>query len=123
MKKLLTIFLCVGMALMFTSCATFIDGKTELISVDSNVKGARVYINNKNVGTTPYLGTIKKSRNAKSIKVVKDGYYESTAALNSSFNPVSFLDVYSLSSTTDFLNGAMWKYDPASFYVILTKVD
>ncbi len=121
MKKLLTILLCVGMALMFTSCATIIDGTSETISVDSNVKGAKVYIDNSYVGDTPYVGTISKAKESKTIKVSKTGYEDSITILNPTYNNVALLSGVGFLSTTDYETGAMWKYDPAAFYVTLTK--
>jgi len=127
MKKLLTILLCMGMTLMFTSCATVMEGTSETIAVDSNVKGAKVYIDNSFVGETPFVGTITKGKETKTIKVTKSGYEDSISVINPSVNPVAIYNASSFyfapfSTTTDYVSGSMWKYDPAAFYVDLTKI-
>lgn len=118
MKKISIIFL---MAVMVTGCSTIMNGKTQSISVDSNVKGAEVLINQVVVGQTPFTGQAPRTQ-APQITVRKVGYETKTVVAETSFEPVFWGNIIFggfFGSTTDNSTGAMYKYAPASFNVEL----
>ena len=53
MKK---IILVSSLVILASGCSTIMNGKTQSITVDSNVKGAEVVINQVVVGQTPFTG-------------------------------------------------------------------
>jgi hypothetical protein len=118
MKKLAFIS-CV--VLTVTGCSTIMNGKTQSISVDSNVKGAEVMINQVVVGQTPFVGQAPRGA-APQITVRKEGYESKTVVAETAFEPVFWGNIIFggvFGSTTDNSTGAMYKYAPATFNVEL----
>jgi len=122
MKKIALISL---VALSITGCSTILNGKTQSISVDSNVKGAEVMINQVVVGQTPFVGQAPRTQ-APQITVRKDGYETKTIVAETAFEPVFWGNIIFggfFGSTTDNSTGAMYKYAPAAFNVELKPAE
>lgn len=118
MKKIAFI---AALALASTGCSTILNGKTQSISVDSNVKGAEVLINQVVVGQTPFTGQAPRGQ-APQITVRKAGYETKTVVAETGFEPVFWGNILIggvLGSTTDNATGSMYKYAPATFNVEL----
>jgi PEGA domain len=118
MKKIALIAM---VALLATGCSTILNGKTQSISVDSNVKGAEVLINQVVVGQTPFVGQAPRGA-APQITVRKTGYEAKTVVAETGFEPVFWGNIIVggvFGSTTDNSTGAMYKYAPATFNVEL----
>ncbi len=97
---------------MFTGCATILSGTTEKISVNSNPSGIKFKLDNAEY-TAPAIITVKRENKDKIIKV-DNPKCKKTILLNKKINPVFFVNLLSggvFGSTTDYLTGAMWKYD------------
>jgi len=121
MKKLLGLFLVIS----FISCASIIKGTNELVSIDSNVKGADVVVNGKTIGQTPYNGKIKRASES-TITIKKEGYQSKTIVADTTIEPIFWGNILVggvLGSSTDFGTGAMYKYSPATFIVDLTPLE
>ena len=118
MKK---IFALLPAVLLMAGCSTILNGKTQSISVDSNVKGAEVLINQVVVGQTPFVGQAPRGA-APQITVRKDGYQAKTIVADTGFEPVFWGNIIFggvFGSTTDNATGAMYKYAPSTFTVEL----
>lgn len=50
------------LGLTLAGCATIISGSTQLLTVNANVQGAEVYLNNQLLGTTPLSVNIKRGQ-------------------------------------------------------------
>ena len=118
MKKIALISV---VALLATGCSTILNGKTQSITVDSNVKGAEVLINQVVVGQTPFTGQAPRGAEPQ-ITVRKAGYESKTIVAETGFEPVFWGNILIggvFGSTTDNSTGAMYKYAPATFNVEL----
>ncbi len=107
-------------ALVAAGCATIVSGTTQLMTVDSNVEGADIYLDDNKIGTTPYIGEVKK--NKKTLRVEQEGYQTETVALSKSLEPWFWGNIIiggTLGSITDFATGAAFQYAPASYRVEL----
>jgi PEGA domain len=120
--KLLAPLLAV-LLLAVTGCSTIINGKTQMVSVNSNVRDADITVNGMTVGRTPYAGQI--IRGDKTIVTVsKDGYHSKTITLSTEFEPVFWGNIIFggvLGSTTDNATGSMYKYAPNTLQIDLEK--
>ena len=99
-------------------CATVITGTSQVVTIDSNIKGADVMIDGNHVGVTPFSGKIRRQKDAVAM-VTMDGYAAQPVPLTTSFNSVAVLNIFWDLSTTDFLTGAVWEYAPSSYYANL----
>ena len=108
---------------MLTGCATMLSGSSQNINVDSNVRGANVYINGVNVGKTPFSGQIER-KSSMELKVSKKGYRSRTLLLNTEIEGTFWVNIFSMGvfgSTTDAASGSMWKISPNTYNVDLEK--
>ena len=79
---------------LFTSCATIFTGGKALVRVDSkDVKGATVLVNGLEKGSTPLSF---KAKADDMITLEKDGYESKTVTVDSKFNTISILNLFSL---------------------------
>lgn len=120
--KLLAPLLAV-LVLAVTGCSTIINGKTQTVSINSNVRDADITVNGMTVGRTPYAGQI--IRGDKTIVTVsKEGYNSKTVTLSTEFEPVFWGNIIFggvLGSTTDNATGSMYKYAPNTLQIDLEK--
>ena len=109
MKKSLLVGSLVGMAVLFSGCATILDGTTQKINLTAS-KPTKVKIDNKEV-TAPAIVSVKRENKDLIITNEKCGQQK---VLNKKVNPTFFVNILSggvFGSTTDYATGAMWKYD------------
>ena len=107
--------------LTIAGCATIISGSDQLITVNSNVQGAEVYLSGQLLGTTPLSANVKRGQEG-IMRVTADGYQPYQVALNKSINTVFFVNLLSggaFGSSTDYSTGAMYQYEPSTFMVSL----
>lgn len=122
MKKVSLFFLVSSLAIL-TSCSSIIKGRSQVVSIDSNVRGADIVVNGVTVGQTPYNGPISRDSST-SITVKKEGYDSKTVTANTEIEPIFWGNIIFggfLGSTTDMGTGAMYKYAPANFQIDLNK--
>jgi hypothetical protein len=101
-------------------CATIASGTSQNITVNSNVDGARVYLDNEQVGVTPFTGSVSKGKDA--LRVEADGYRSEIVSLSKSLDPLFWGNIIlggTLGSATDFVSGAAYQYAPATYQVEL----
>ena len=111
-KPLVLLVSGISVASLFSGCATILSGTTEKISVNSNPSGIKFKLDNAEY-TTPAVITVKRENEDKIIQV-ENPQCKKTIVLNKKINPVFFVNILSggvFGSTTDYLTGAMWKYD------------
>lgn len=117
MSRALTVMasvLIVGLVL--TGCATVLQGTSQSIMVDSDPRGATVFVDGQQRGITPTSFTLQKGRREQVIRVEHDGYRVQQRPLTTSYDPVAILNIFWDLSTTDLITGAAWQYQPNSYF-------
>jgi hypothetical protein len=110
-----------ALGLTLAGCATIISGSSQLITVNSNVEGAEVYLNDQMLGTTPLSVDVKRGQEGL-LRITHEGYQPYSIALNKHLNNVFFGNILSggvFGSSTDYSTGAMYSYEPSTFMVNL----
>src|SRR3954462_7770882 len=106
-------------AFVGSGCATIVSGKTQNVTIDSNVKDAEVLSEGTVVGKTPYTGPLKRSKDM-TLMLRKTGYDSKTVTLNTEIEPVFWGNILcggGIGSTTDYATGSMYKYSPATINI------
>ena len=120
MKKLVTVVL---ISLFLQSCSSIINGRTQKVTITSNVNGAAVVINGRKVGTTPLTTRIKRE-NSMHITVRKKGYEDHSAALLTRLDGWFFGNIIFggfLGSTTDLASGSVHLLDPDHIHIQMVE--
>jgi hypothetical protein len=120
----LCILPAVGALVAISGCSTIVEGKTQTVSINSNVKDADITINGMVAGRTPFTGLIKRG-NHTTVTLAKEGYQSKTVTLDSSLEPWFWGNIILgglLGSTTDASTGAMYKYAPSTVEIDLEPV-
>ena len=111
-----------GVALVLTTgCATVLGGTRQLLTVNANVEGAEVFLNETRLGVTPLTAEVKRGQTGE-LRVTADGYQPYTVAINRKVSTLFFVNILSggsFGSTTDLATGAMYEYEPSTFMVSL----
>lgn len=102
--------------LVLTGCATVLQGTSQSIMVDSDPRGATVFVDGQQRGITPTSFTLQKGRREQVIRVERDGYRVQQRPLTTSYDPVAILNIFWDLSTTDLITGAAWQYQPNSYF-------
>ena len=101
-------------ALLFSSCATIINGQTQKIHVKTKPPTAKLNIEVDGMkAVAPTIIEVKRENKNKLIKVEDCPGEE--VLLSKKLDPITFLNIISgggIGLTTDYLSGAMWKYEP-----------
>ena len=79
-------FLSILTALLLTSCATIISGSKQEVNFTSTPAQATVFVNNVQLGTTPFVTKLKRSVKKHNVKIVLDGYKPYETVLTRKFN-------------------------------------
>ncbi len=122
MKKLALAGLSLGLVAI-SGCSTLVNGSSQSVSINSNVQDAQVTWNGAPIGKTPLTVQVKRGSSAQ-ITVSKDGYISKTITADTSIEPIFWGNVIFggvLGSTTDGVNGNMYKYAPATLQIDLEK--
>ena len=122
MKQKFYIALSFITLLVVSGCSTIIKGSSQVVSIDSNVKGADVKVNGQLIGKTPFSGQIKRGSSTE-VTLSKEGYDSKTIIMSTNVEPVFFGNVFCggfIGSTTDAATGAMYNYAPATYNLDLT---
>lgn len=115
MKKSLILVLPLAGAMLFSGCATILDGKTQTINLTTS-KPKTVDINGQQF-SAPGVVTVQRS-NKDAIVNIKE--CNKQILLQKSVNPTFFVNILSggaFGSTTDYSSDAMWKYDQTNINV------
>lgn len=119
-KSALVVTSFILIAGLAAGCATVMTGTTQLMTINSNIDGATLYMDGQEIGTTPFTGTVPK--NKETLRVEKDGYRSETVALSKTLVPNFWGNIIiggTLGSITDFATGAAYSYAPATYQVEL----
>ena len=117
------------LSLSFSGCATLINGKSQIVTINSNVDGATILLNGFVIGETPFTGPIKRSKDT-ILSIEKNGYKTRTMALLAQYDWIPLIldglgmvgyGSGSFSTTTDFMTGAVYEYSPNVFYIDLQE--
>lgn len=85
MKKI--VFLSVlTISLVVTSCATIVSGSKQKVSFNSTPAKASVFVNDVQLGYTPFEAKLKRGVKVHKVKIVLDGYKPYEATLTRKFN-------------------------------------
>lgn len=76
-----------------SSCATLINQGPEQIAVDSNPKGATIYLDDAAIGTTPSFVTLKRKGCDGKIRLELEGYHPARFEIRSEQNWTGLLNV------------------------------
>ncbi len=109
LKKALMLTSIIGFGILFSGCATILDGKTQNINLSSSTEKT-VEINGQNFRAP---GVITLQRDDKDAILKVEGC-ENDVLLTKSVNPTFFVNILSggvFGSTTDYASKSMWKYD------------
>jgi hypothetical protein len=110
---------------MVTSgCATIFDGSSQPVSFDSSPKGARIFVNGVEVGTTPLSMQMSRSKSTM-ILAKKDGYEDQQLALRTKINGNFWVNIMYggvVGSTVDYFSDAMIEYSPNEYYISLNRI-
>jgi hypothetical protein len=110
-------------------CAGMINGKTQAVNIDSNVKDAKIELVRANgavteLGVTPYTGQLPRTKGARLV-IKKEGYADKAYILEPKLSLVFFLNFFvpfgTFSSSTDISNETLWEYSPSNIYVNLER--
>lgn len=114
--KLLTILIMITLV----GCAGIINGTSQSVTINSTPEDAEVYIDGELRGTTPLTVKLKKNR-YDTIMVKKKGYKTLTKPLSKAYDGTAILNIFWDSSTTDFITGAAYEYEPNSYHFKLAR--
>lgn len=121
MKNLLRLATIVAVALSLSGCATLFGDNTRQVSVNSNPQGAKVYLNNQYMGTTPTTLTMSSLWDTNIVELKKPGHEPIVRTVNTSFQPVTILDILLWPTLIiDGVSGDMMKISPDSRNITAT---
>lgn len=109
-------FLLTGLftTLLFSSCATIINGSKQTVQIYSEPSRATVFIDGSEVGQTPYETKLKR-KNEYNISIQLEGYLPYETRLTRKFQPVYFGNILFgglIGLIIDPITGAMYKLTP-----------
>lgn len=116
------IFLSALAVLTLSACGTLFSGSSQMISIDSNVKGVEIYDAGMKLCETPCSVRLKRARGEKTLIAKKETYEDNRVLLGTSVNAIALLDVFfTYGFSTDLTTGSIWEYAPNNFYVNMMK--
>lgn len=102
------------------SCSTIIKGASQTITVSSEPSNAEVLIDGNSMGKTPLSVNLKKNQYT-TITVKKPGFNSQIKQMQKSYDPITLLNVFWDLSTTDFISGAAYEYQPNMYHFTLEQ--
>ncbi len=117
--------LALPLALLLASiagCAALIKGTTQQVTFNSDPPGAKVYLEEEMVGTTPVTLSLRKNKFVTAV-LEKEGYETVYQDLTTSFDPIMLLNFFGDLGITDFILGTAYEYDPDQYMAILVPTN
>jgi hypothetical protein len=117
--------LSIASLVLLYGCATILGGSNQLISVNSNVSGAQVFLNDVQLGVTPLSTSIKRGQEGV-LRVQAPSYQPYQIALNKKITSLFWVNIFSggvFGSTTDYATGAMYEYEPSTYMASLQPAE
>jgi hypothetical protein len=87
-------FIFLFTTITLTSCATLFTGVREVIHIDSYPQGAKVSLNNKEIGITPLTAAVRPTMKKQHLSISKPGYDTKRQKVDKRFNYWSVLSLY-----------------------------
>ena len=112
------------LVMVSSGCATIIDGSSQPVTFNSSPNGARIYVNGMEIGTTPLIMPVKRSKTTM-ILAKKNGYEDQQLLLQTKINSWFWGNILLgglYSSTTDYASDAMIEYSPNMYYINLNPI-
>ncbi|MDO9055276.1 MAG: PEGA domain-containing protein [Sulfuricurvum sp.] len=124
MKKIALLAVSAASIAMFSGCAGMFSGETQMLTVKSNPEGANVMVNGMTIGQTPLTAPIVKKKDLL-LTLSKDGYKEVTTPLNTSFDPMALVGLFSYGTpiTTDIQKGTAYQISPNYYQFDMQKAE
>lgn len=124
-KNLVKSLVAISCLAFLAGCATIVRGSSQTIAINSNVSGATIQLDGLPIGTTPFTGTIKKSK-GKILTISKNGYITQNIHLEGGIDWIAsglgnFFLLNIFGTTTDYVSGSIWLYDPSTYFIQLQK--
>jgi hypothetical protein len=106
-------------SISMSACATVFSGTKQMLSVQSEPPGAKVYIDNEYKGETPTSFEIKRKLDSYHLTLKKAGRPNYQATLEAQLNPVAVINMFdALGWLIDATSGALMKYDSSVSYTL-----
>lgn len=117
---------------LLTGCCTIFSGLNQRISVQSDPEGARVFLNEVQVATTPGVAEVERREAYRHpvLRFEKEGYESANVPLRRNPNLwligdallcIPFLIPGLVGGTIDFVSGAAFEFSPPKVRVVLPK--
>lgn len=121
MRKIILLS-ALSLFVLLTSCATIISGSKQKVSFTSTPAKAIVFVNNINLGVTPFEAKLKRAVKTHNVKIVLEGYKPYETQLTRKFNGwyignIAFGGIIGL--IVDASTGAMYKISDSEVNVSL----
>lgn len=94
MKKWIGVAASVVMAVSLSGCATLFGSSNRTVQVNSEPKGAEVYLNGQPVGVTPATVVVASPMSSNYIMIAKKGYQTTTLPISTSFQKIGILNIF-----------------------------
>lgn len=121
MKKL---FLC-GALCLLSACSSIVNGTSQEISFEGNVKGIKIKQNGTVLCSVPCTVLIDRAKSGTVLSAEKEGYKTEEFSLRTKLSFFFWGNITSFGpfgSTTDATVGGMWEYAPAKYYIDLSEI-
>lgn len=114
MKKSICIILT-GITLALTSCATIVSGSRQTVKFNSTPSSAKVFINDVEVGMTPFKTKLERKKKDTKVVLKLEGYKDYETKLERKFNAwyignIAFGGIIGI--IVDPITGAMYRLTP-----------
>ena len=118
-KKMIKLPIALLGCFLISGCASMFGDNTRDVKVDSNPKGADIFIDGTRRGTTPAVVTLPSYiYGGKEIVLKKKDYSDQTITVNSKFQPVTIWNLFNgFGFIVDAATGDVLKIDPRDLNV------
>ncbi len=107
-----------AIVLTLSACGTLMNGSSQDIHFDSNVKGVQIVIDGMKVCKTPCVYTMERRASPVTVMAQKPGYEDQSAVLKSELSKKSIFNLFFWPSwLTDLFTGGMWQYSRSGVYI------
>jgi hypothetical protein len=111
MMKIASSLLTVALASL-SGCATLFSGGPDQISISTNPPGARIFVDNNEVGATPTTVTLDRKNSFGAIRVEAPGYQPAAIQRMKKMNNIAFLNLFNLLGwAVDLVTGNYQEFD------------
>lgn len=109
-----------------TGCASIVCGTSQKVHIDSEPRGAKIFVNDEAKGVTPKTLAIKRKAAPAVVRLEKEGYEPEEEHIGQEFNwwyAGNILFGGLIGVVVDAVDGAMWKLDKEDIYAELRLSD